>query len=144
MYRSIQGLIPPLAIANYDPGMITFLLFTIRCPMKRRVGEITSQTTSIMGSHVCLTGLAKLDDDLKGKQVFHFSCRFTIGVRLLIFEAQRLGAVSKIPPPPMPTGTWGGSWSCWGDKVCDKKKGTASVAAVSPPQAIDPQEGRLR
>nr|KAJ0192019.1 hypothetical protein LSAT_V11C800399010 [Lactuca sativa] len=66
---------------------------------------------------------------------------FTLISSTITVEAQRLGVVSKIPPPPTETGSWGGSWSCWGDKVCDKKKGTASVAAVSPPQAIQKKGG---
>ena len=39
MYRSIRGLTTPPAIASYNPDRITFLLFTIRRPMKRRGGE---------------------------------------------------------------------------------------------------------
>nr|KAJ0191401.1 hypothetical protein LSAT_V11C800399020 [Lactuca sativa] len=66
---------------------------------------------------------------------------FTLISSTITVEAQRLGVVSKIPPSPGNSGLRGGCWSCWGHKVVDKKKGTTSVAAASPPQAIHKKVG---
>lgn len=46
-------------------------------------------------------------------------------IRMVTVEAQRERVVS-IPPPPPAVANWGGSWSCWGDRLCDKKRGNSN------------------
>ncbi|CAH1430881.1 unnamed protein product [Lactuca virosa] len=71
---------------------------------------------------------------LEGGMGFLLAVLFAITLisHMVTAEAQRERVVS-IPPPPRATGSWGGSWSCWGDRLCDKKR---VRRPVSPPRAI--------